>query len=110
LVCHLESPTRDRTKLWRLGARNAILYALFNVPLVLLPLYLLATVTKTFLFAARHGGSLPVMKGFLEAIASAKQSWQHRDPVSWRTYRIARKLKRHGPAPIDRVREMLAHA
>jgi glycosyltransferase involved in cell wall biosynthesis len=110
LVSHSESPTRDRTSLWRLGARNAILYALFNVPLVLLPLFLAATVTKTLLFAVKHGGSLPVMKGFLDAIANGKQSWQRRDPVSWKTYRIARKLRRLGPTPISKVQELLSHA
>jgi glycosyltransferase involved in cell wall biosynthesis len=110
LVHHLESPSRDRTKLWRLGARNSILYALFNVPLVLLPLYLVATVAKTFLFAVRHGGTWPAIKGFLEAIPIGKQTWQHRSPVSWRAYRVARRLKRHGPAPIDEIQEMFVHA
>jgi glycosyltransferase involved in cell wall biosynthesis len=109
LIRHLESLSRDRAKLWRLGARNAILYALFNIPLALLPFYLAATVTKTFLYAVKHGGSLPVIKGFLEAIPVGARVWRHRKPVTWKAYGIARKLKHDGPAPINKVMDMLTH-
>ena len=109
LVNHLESPTRDRRKLWRLSGRNAILCALFNVPLVLLPIYLVATVTKTFSFAVRRGGTVQVIRGFLEAIPAGMRNWRCRSPLSWKTYRLFRTLRRHGPAPIDQIREILAH-
>jgi GT2 family glycosyltransferase len=109
LVSHFESPKRDREKLWRLGARNAILYALLNVPLILLPFYIVATVTKTFLFALQRGGARPAVQGFLEAIALGKRTLQNRNPISWKAYCIARRLKRRGPAPIDEIKGMFAH-
>lgn len=110
LISHHESPARDRRKLWRLGARNAILYALFNIPLILLPAYLAATATKTFLFAVRRGGSLHVIQGFLEAAPLARQTWKRREPVSWKAFRTARRLKRNGPTPIEKVKDIRAHA
>jgi hypothetical protein len=58
----------------------------------------------------KRGGSLPVMKRFLDAISNGKQIWERRDPVSWKTYRIARKLKRLGPTPMDKIKELPSHA
>jgi glycosyltransferase involved in cell wall biosynthesis len=107
LIDHYESPVRDSKKLWRLGARNAILFAVYNVPFVLLPLHLASTVTRTFLYALKRGGAVPVLKGFCDSLPIVSRTTRLRAPVSIKTYRAFRILKNRGPLRLKVMKEVL---
>jgi GT2 family glycosyltransferase len=109
LIDHYESPVRDSAKLWRLGARNAILFAVYNVPLTLLPLHLVSTVIRTFLYALKRGGTVPVLKGFCESLPIVSRTIGLRAPVSSRTYRAFRILKNRGPLRLTVMKEVLGN-
>jgi len=110
LIHHHESPVRDRSRLWQLGARNAILYAMYNVPGPVLSLHLFATILKTATYALKRGGLRFVIKGFQEAVPLCWCHRKDRNPISWKAYRVIRWLRRRGPQPIGKVKEMLVHA
>lgn len=110
LIDHYESPVRDSAKLWELGARNAILFAFYNVPLTLLPLHLASTVLQTFLYALMRGGAVPVLKGFCEAVPILSKTMRVRTPVSLRTYRAFRTLKNRGPLRLTVMKEIIGNA
>ena len=97
LIDHLESPLRDKTKLWYLGARNAVLFSLLNVRDRYLWRHLPATTLKTALYAMRRGAIRPVLRGFFEAANMGKEVWHRRRPVSERAYELFRKLRKSGP-------------
>jgi GT2 family glycosyltransferase len=109
LIDHHESPVRDSAKLWRLGARNAVLFAVYNVPCMLLPLHLVSTVLKTFFYALKRGGAIPVLLGLCESLPRALQAARVRDPVSLKTYHAFRFLKSKGPLQSAVVKEVLKH-
>jgi glycosyltransferase involved in cell wall biosynthesis len=110
LIHHFESPIRDRDRRWRLGARNSILYAFLNVPTLYLLIHLLHTIGGTGAYAMRQGALRSVLLGFAEAIPVCRNNWKERAPVSFRVYQTIRLLRRHGPQPINRIKESLLHA
>jgi GT2 family glycosyltransferase len=107
LIDHHESPVRDRLKLWRLGAQNAILFAIYNVPWPWFPIHLGSTIVKTLVYAWRRGGAIPVLQGFCAAIPIARRTLGLRAPVTGRTYLAFRTLKNGGTLPLDRMKELL---
>ena len=109
LIDHYESPVRDSERLWRLGARNAILFAVYNVPLSLLPFHLASTVIRTFLYALKRGGAVPVLKGFCQSLPIVSRTIGLRAPVSLRTYRAFRILKNRGPLRLTVMKEVLGN-
>jgi GT2 family glycosyltransferase len=109
LIDHYESSMRDSAKLWRLGARNAILFAVYNVPLSLLPLHLVSTIIRTFLYSLKRGGAVPVLQGFFEALPIVSRTPHARAPVSLRTYRAFRALKNRGPLRLTEMKEILGN-
>jgi GT2 family glycosyltransferase len=109
LIEHHESPVRDRLKLWRLGAQNAVLFAIYNVPWPWFPLHLGSTIVKTLLYAWRRGGAIPVLQGFYAAIPIAWRTLSLRTPVTGRAYLAFRALKNGGVLPLDRLQELLGH-
>ena len=100
---------RDRLKLWRLGAQNAVLFAIYNVPWPWFPLHLGSTIVKTLVYAWRRGGALPVLQGFVAAIPIARRTLNLRAPVTGRTYLAFRTLKNGGALPLDRMQDLLGH-
>ena len=109
LIDHYESPVRNSAKLWRLGARNAILFAVYTVPLTLLFLHLVSTIAKTFLYALKRGGAIPVLQGFCESFPILLRTTHLRTPVSLSTYRAFRILKNRGPLELTVMKEILGH-
>ena len=109
LIDHHESPVRDRLKLWRLGAQNAVLFAVYNVPWPWFPIHLGSTMVKTLVYAWRRGGALPVLQGFCAAIRIARRTLGLRAPVTPRTYLAFRTLKNGGALPLDRMQALLGH-
>jgi glycosyltransferase involved in cell wall biosynthesis len=107
LIEHHESPVRDRLKLWQLGAQNAVLFAIYNVPWPWFPIHLGATIVKTLIYAWRRGGTIPVLQGFCASIPIAWRTLSLRAPVTGRTYRAFRTLKKDGELPLDRMQDLL---
>jgi GT2 family glycosyltransferase len=109
LINHHESPVRDRLKLWRLGAQNAVLFAIYNVPWPWLPIHLGSTILKTLIYAWRRGGAVPVLQGFCASIPIARRTLGLRAPVTGRTYLAFRTLRNGGVLPLDRMQDLLGH-
>jgi GT2 family glycosyltransferase len=109
LIDHHESPVRDRRKLWRLGAQNAVLFAFYNVPWPWFPIHLGSTIVKTLIYAWRRGGAIPVLQGFCASIPIARRTLRLRAPVTGRTYLAFRALKKGGMLPLDRMQDLLGH-
>ncbi|MBW0001644.1 MAG: glycosyltransferase family 2 protein [Verrucomicrobia bacterium] len=109
LIDHHESPVRDRLKLWRLGAQNAVLFAIYNVPWPWFPIHLGSTIVKTLVYAWRRDGAVPVVQGFCAAIPIARRTLGLRAPVRSRTYLAFRTLKNGGHLPLDCMQELLGH-
>jgi GT2 family glycosyltransferase len=103
LIDHYESPVRNKTKLWRLGARNAVLFSLLNVPSRYLWYYLPATIMNTTLYATRRGAFRPVISGFFEAARMARKAWKQRRPVSERAYELFRQMRKNGPVRLEEI-------
>jgi GT2 family glycosyltransferase len=108
-IDHHESPERDHLKLSRLGAQNAILFAVYNVPWPWLPLQIAATMVKTFVYACRRGAGVRALEGFSAAIPIARRTLGLRAPVASRTYLAFRTLRKRGPLPLKRMKELLGH-
>jgi glycosyltransferase involved in cell wall biosynthesis len=107
VIHHLESPVRNKKKLWRLGARNSVLFVIYNVPFPFLPAHLAVTVIKTFLYALRRGAAREVLIGFANALSASLSGWRMRKPLSIKVYNVARWLKKSGPQTISKIAQLL---
>lgn len=107
-IHHLESPRRDLRRMDHFGRRNDILFAWNNVPLAALLPHLLVTSCNGLLVGLRVGRFRGMARGLLSGYAALFRDCAHRQPVSWRTYRVARELKKQIAMPMERVIEQLA--
>ncbi len=102
-VHHFESPKRDHTKVLRLVAKNGLLMAILNTPLVLLPVHLAGTMVKSGLYSVRHSTKRAMLQGVIEGWKDARRAWPDRRPVPMRAYLLYRSLGRQSPRPLERV-------
>lgn len=98
-IHHHESERRDFSRMDRYGARNAILFAWRNCPMITLPMYLGGTTMKVLLWTLDPPRlrlrAAAVIEGFLEMTRKRRQ------PVRLATYRLFRRLKRGGQLQLD---------
>lgn len=98
-IHHHESERRDFSRMDRYGARNAILFAWQNCPLITLPTQLGGTTVKVLLWTLDpvrfRIRATAVIEGFL---AMARR---RRQPVRLATYRLFRRLKRDEHLRLD---------
>jgi GT2 family glycosyltransferase len=109
-VHHYESAVRDSKKLWRLGGRNAVLFVIFNVPLAFVPIHLVATIAKTYLYAAKRGAGRDALLGIKDGLIDSGSNWRQRKPLAQRVYNLARWMKREGPQSLSQVTQLLRNA
>jgi len=106
-IHHLESPSRDLTRLHRLGARNHVLFCWYNVPWPYLPLHLAMSMARTFVHGVRIGHPGLVSQGLLQGCLESVRRRRDRQPLSRATYRLSRRLKKNGPLILAEVEACL---
>jgi GT2 family glycosyltransferase len=93
-IHHLESPRRNMKRAGFSGRRNDIRFAWHNVPLPEFPLHLAGTTFNGFKAALTQGCFASMVKGTAAGYADLFRRWNERDPVTRRTYRLHRALKK----------------
>ena len=96
LIHHFESPKRDTTRMDLYGRRNDIFFAWLNVPSSFLPIQVVGTSIKGFLFGLRVGRPLRMLQGILMGYAAIGRFWNKRKPVRSSTFRLFRLLQKQG--------------
>lgn len=102
-IHHLESPKRDRTRIFYHQARNHILWAWYDVPIPHLPVHLAATTFKTLRNGIRKGYKLASLGGALAGYGSIVHELSHRKAVSTKAYRLFRRMRTAGPIQLKDV-------
>lgn len=109
-IHHYESPRRDFRRMDLYGRRNDVLFAWHNVPLRWLPLHLFATTRNGIIFGLRIHRPWRMMYGLIQGYAACFKYWRMRKPVSCRTYKLSRVLKKKGPFKIQDIESRLSEA
>jgi len=81
------------------GRRNDVLFTVFNVPFLFLPVHLLATTFNGLRAGLRGGHVLWAIEGLAKGYATALLNLRSRQPVKQQTYRDFRFLKRREIRP-----------
>lgn len=100
-IHHFESPRRDSRRIVVYGRRNDVLFTVFNVPFLFLPVHLLATTFNGLRAGLRGGHVLWAAEGLAKGYATALLTLRSRQPVKHRAYRDFRFLKRREIAPVS---------
>ena len=108
VIIHHELPRRDWRRMDFYGRRNDIMFAWRNVPMPYLPVHLLATTFNGFRSAFFARNPTAMMQGMLEGYSDIVSDWHSHQPVSKSTYRLHRRLKKHGPKVIADIEPYLA--
>lgn len=93
-IHHHESERRDFSRMDRYGARNAILFAWQNCPMIALPSQLGGTTIKVLLWTLDPSRLRIRMAAVIEGFLEMRR--RQRRPVRLSTYRLFRRLKRNG--------------
>jgi GT2 family glycosyltransferase len=109
-IHHYESAVRDAKKLWRLGGRNAVLFVIYNVPFSFVPIHLVATIAKTYLYAVKRGAGREALTGIKDGLLDSFSGWRQRKPLAPKIYNLARWMKREGPQSLAQIKRLLSDA
>lgn len=93
-ILHYESPKRSFARMDYYGRRNDCLIALWNVPLIFLPLQVVSTILGGALFGLKSGSLLRMLRGSAAGLIDGLKHWSERKPVSTAVYRKYRRMKR----------------
>jgi glycosyltransferase involved in cell wall biosynthesis len=96
VIIHHEVPKRDWKRMDFHGRRNDILFAWHNVPMPYLPVHLFATTGHGIACAIRAKRASDMLRGVLSAYSEILSNWRCHEPVSRRTYRLHRLLRKRG--------------
>ncbi len=106
-IHHYQSPARSRKRMVVYAARNSVLYGWHNVPWMRLPVHLAGSIFRLVQFGIRVRHPIWVLEGILRGFGVAAKEVQARRPVSPRTYRLLRFLRRHGAVPLPDIESRL---
>lgn len=95
-IHHFESPRRDHRRIAYYGHRNNILFAWHNAPATMLPLHVLATTCRGFIWGIKTRSIDQVTRGLVCGYGASLRAWRARQPVRCATYRLHRHLKNQG--------------
>jgi GT2 family glycosyltransferase len=104
---HFESPKRDKTRIFLHQARNNLLFAWYNVPVLWLPVHLTATAVNCLRAGFRAGYGNASLRGCGRGLMGILHEWSKRQPVSPAVYRLLRRLKKSGPLLLQEVERAL---
>jgi len=106
-ILHYEVPQRERRRMDFYGRRNDILFAWQNVPMPYFPVHLLATTFNGCIYALRSKRPYSMLAGILSGYFGMCLNPHWRQPVSRRSYRLQRALKKRGPKTMDDIEPLL---
>jgi GT2 family glycosyltransferase len=102
-IHHYESPSRLLNSIIYHNVRGHFIYAWHNVPWPYLPLHAAATAASKVFDGLRRNRLKSAALGLGDAISAILSSKAARSPVSRGTYRLMRRLRKHGPMPLPAV-------
>jgi glycosyltransferase involved in cell wall biosynthesis len=102
-IIHHESARRNYRRMDFYGRRNDVLFAWHNVPLLGLPVHLLATTCNGLRWAVRVKRPILMAWGLICGYAACGKYFRQRKPVNQTAYRLFRRLKIAGAMPIETV-------
>lgn len=110
VIIHHESPKRDLGRMDYYGRRNDLLFAWQNAPMPYLPVHMLATSLNGMAMAFRERRRRPwrMVRGAIDGWAACFAGGHARRPVRAGAYRLSRRLRTGGPAPLDEIEALLA--
>jgi glycosyltransferase involved in cell wall biosynthesis len=100
IVEHRRNPNRDQRREVFMQRRNAVLFAWFNAPAAALPAHLAYVAVRAPSVGFRAGSVGAAMRGLAAGYRACAMERATRSAVSLSTYRLARRLQRHGPIPV----------
>jgi glycosyltransferase involved in cell wall biosynthesis len=95
-IFHYESPNRNRPLISYHRVKNDVLFAWYNVPTMALLPHLLGNIKNHVLNSFRTKYFWQSFKGFLRGMTIIATGKIRREPVSLKTYRLFRYLRKHG--------------
>ncbi|RPD51611.1 glycosyltransferase family 2 protein [Paracnuella aquatica] len=93
-ISHYESPKRSWKRMDYYGSRNLMLFAFFNVPTSVLPIQLAGSAVKSILFGFKIKRPYDKTRGVFHGFSDGFKLMRERKPVSMKTYRKYRELKK----------------
>ncbi len=102
-IYHFESPRRNAGRMMYYGRQNDVLFAMWNVPMPYVLFHLPYTTVRGLIFALRRRPLREALAGLFRGYAVGVRYWKLRTPVTSRTYRLARRLRKCGPLPLERL-------
>lgn len=107
VIHHMESPLRDLSRMHFYGARNTILTSWFNVPNALLPPHLAIATANRVRFGAKRRILKTTVKGIWDGYVNCVKHWDQRSPISYKSYRAWRTLRKAGSIPLENFESQL---
>ncbi len=101
-IYHHESSHRSQQRMNVYGQRNLILFAWQNVPLPELILHLPVTIMLGLFWGLRNACLRFRIRGTVDGLVAIYRQRLSRAPVSRRTYKLYRQLKKRGPRTLRR--------
>jgi glycosyltransferase involved in cell wall biosynthesis len=102
-IHHFESPRRDLSRMARYGRRNELLLAFTYFPFPWNAAAIAAWMAKGILIGARLRVMRATLRGLCEGVVVCWRLRRERRPVSCRTMRLDRRLRRSGALPLEAV-------
>jgi glycosyltransferase involved in cell wall biosynthesis len=107
LICHYVSPRRDLNKIAHFAARNAVLFAWANVPMPYVFIHLTGTSIINMVSGVRNRRLAAVLRGLLRGYLDCVGGRIRRDPVSARTYKLLRAMRKQGVMKLNDIEPAL---
>jgi len=108
-IHHFYSPKRESDLRFQIKCRNHILLPWLNAPTLTLPFHLIGTIFNNLRFGWQTGRFFLSLKGLAIGFRSIFSEWSSREPVSIKTYRLFRKLRKRGPMKLQDIENILPH-
>jgi glycosyltransferase involved in cell wall biosynthesis len=107
-IHHFESPRRDRTRIVLYSTRNAILFTWYNVPMPYFLVHMPAVLFNSIVRCIRIGWVAATFQGTAAGIRAVVEERRRRRPVSGRTYRLSRQLRKSNIMRLEDIEPFLS--
>jgi GT2 family glycosyltransferase len=106
-IHHMESPQRSSERMDYYGARNNILFCFSSVPHPYFMLHLAGTTYKVATWTFTPSRQMLRLKAIIDGFKLGLMSTPRREPVSIRTYRLFRRLRKRKFELLERIEKEL---
>jgi GT2 family glycosyltransferase len=110
MIQHHESPRRSYERMDFYGRRNDVLFAWHNVPLLYLPMHMVATTVNGLRWAFKVRRVRRMASGLAHGYVDSLRFWGKRQPVSPKVYWLFRRLRKQGPVRLEEIESSLPRA